>query len=580
MNAPAPQPRWPRPPRLDASLLVLLLALLAVNGAAVWGIVAARQSARAVALEDLRLRTAGQARALEAALATLRGDFIFLVQAPPLGKGLAGIESPDPTTRRWTQRDVEGALLLFLGTHPAVERILVRDPADEPQIGAGRRKGAPVLLRREQLAAPISQAAVTAGPTAVTAGEAAEPAGTRFTATWRLGGTVADQGRLEARIDARRLLAGAAPGFSGRLRLRPAAAAGHGGVATPVVDRHWTPPIAWTLQTDVGLAGAGSAGLAQSFEALAGRYRRTVGLNLAVIALSLLLGLLAFRQVRRAARLQAENEQQARVRELERQVQHSERLASVGRLAAGLAHEINNPLEGMANYLTLLEEDLRAGRPRDALALAGRVREGLERAASVTRKVLAFARPAPAPLEADLQAVEAGDAPGGPGEPRVDLGEVLGGAVEFVRTNPAFRPIELSLAAAGPLPVAGNPTTLGQLFLNLLLNACQAQPQGGRVEVTSRVEGTRVVVAVADRGPGIPAEVAGRLFEPFVSTRGSTGLGLAVCHGIARDHGGSIRAANRPGGGAVFEVELPLAATAAGTVIAGGETNAAEAGRR
>ena len=545
------QSRWPRSPRLDASLLLLLLVLLAVNGAAVWGIFSARQGARAVALEDLRLRTAGQARALEAALATLRGDFIFLVQAPPLGNGLAGIDSPDPTTRRWSRRDVEGAVLLFLGTHPAVERILVRDPAGEPEIGAGRRQGAPVLLRREQLAAPPAPAA------------AAAAAAGRVIATWPLGGTFADQGRIEAEIDAQRLLAGAAPGFAGRLRLSAPAsgAAGRGEarrgvVAARVSDPHWTPPVAWTL-----VAGDGPAGLAQSFEALAGRYRRTVALNLAVVALSLLLGLLAFRQVGRVARLEAENAHQARVRDLERQVQHSERLASVGRLAAGLAHEINNPLEGMANYLTLLEEDLRAGRLRDALTLAGRVREGLDRAASVTRKVLAFARPAPAPLDAGI--------PEAPGEPRVDLGEVLGGAVDFVRANPAFRPIELSLAATGPLPVAGNPTTLGQLFLNLLLNACQAQPGGGRVEVTSRVEGGRVVVAVADRGPGIPAEVAGRLFEPFISTRGSTGLGLAVCHGIARDHGGLIRAANRPGGGALFEVELPLAAVAVEAVEAG-----------
>ena len=131
-----------------------------------------------------------------------------------------------------------------------------------------------------------------------------------------------------------------------------------------------------------------------------------------------------------------------------------------------------------------------------------------------------------------------------------------------MRSNPAFRPVELSLAAPGPahLAVAGNATTLGQLFLNLLMNACQAQPEGGRVEVSSQVKEGRVVVAVEDRGPGISPEVAGRLFEPFVSTRGSTGLGLAVCHGIVREHGGEIRASNRPGGGARFEVELPLAA--------------------
>jgi signal transduction histidine kinase len=522
--------RWPQLPGANASLL-LLVFLLAINGAAVWGILAARHSARVAAADDLRLRTTAQARAFEAALATLRGDFIFLTQTPPLGNGLAGLDSPDPTTRRWSRRDVEGALLLFLETHTAVDRIVVRSPSGQPAIAAGRRQGAAVLLRPDALPA-----------------RAGEIEGARFAATWKLGGTFADQGELEALLDPRRLLAGAAPDFVGRLLLHPRAGGNKDErgerIGAAVADEHWTPPVGWTLVAD-----ADPAVLDRSFEALAGRYRRTVALNLAVIALTLLLGLLAFRQVRHAARLQAENEQQARVRELERQVQHSERLASVGRLAAGMAHEINNPLEGMANYLTLLEEDLRAGRSREALDLVGRVREGLTRAASVTRKVLAFARPAPAWSEA-----------GAAGEPRVDLKEVLGGAVEFVRANPSFRPVELSLAADGPLPVAGNPTTLGQLFLNLLLNACQAQPAGGRVEVSSRVEGGRVVVAVADRGPGIPPEVAGRLFEPFVSTRGSTGLGLAVCHGIATEHGGSIRAGNRPGGGATFEVELPLAA--------------------
>src|SRR5215208_3571831 len=138
--------RWPHPSGLNASL-VLLLALLAVNGAAVWGILAARQGARAAALEDLRLHTTAQARAFEAALATLRGDFIFLTQAPPLGNGLAGLDSPDPTTRRWSRRDIEGALLLFLETHSAVDRIVVRNPAGEREIATGRRQGAPVLLK-------------------------------------------------------------------------------------------------------------------------------------------------------------------------------------------------------------------------------------------------------------------------------------------------------------------------------------------------------------------------------------------------------------------------------------------------
>jgi signal transduction histidine kinase len=252
--------------------------------------------------------------------------------------------------------------------------------------------------------------------------------------------------------------------------------------------------------------------------------------------------LFAFRQVRRSARLEAAAEQQARVRELERQLFHSERLASVGRLAAGLAHEINNPLEGMTNYLSMLREDLEAGRAEDARELVPPLSEGLGRVAGILRQVLAFADPGRTPKS------------------RLDLARVVGRTAEFVRANPAYRGVRIGVALpAEPLPVVGNEVTLGQLVLNLLVNACQAQPDHGEVEVTARRAGDRAEVTVADRGRGLPPEVRERLFEPFVSTRGSTGLGLAVCHGIAEDHRGRLAAEDRPGGGTVFRFELPLA---------------------
>lgn len=502
--------------------LLLLLALLGLNGAAVAGLWAARHSAQEAALDDLRLQTLAQARALEVTLAALRGDLIFLTQAPPLGHGLIGFDSPDPTVRRWSRRDVEGAVLLFLETHAALDRLVVSDSAGRPQVVAGRREGAPILLRTEALA------------------NAAAPSS--FEARWRLGGTLADQGRLDIGLEPQRLLADAAPDFRGELRLEPNPATTSGVVRAEVVDDQWQPPVRWTLVVPLSRAV-----LPPSFETLVGRYRRTVVLNLAVIALSLPLGALAFRQIRRTARLQAENEHQARLRALEHQVRHSERLASLGRLAAGLAHEINNPLAGMSNYLTLLEEDLRAGRAEGALELTDRVREGLDRVAKVTRGMLAFARPAAA----------------GSAEERVDipvnLQTVLDDAFELLRADPACRLIELErTSAAEALVVAGDPTTLGQLFFNLLLNACQAQPTGGRVEVELGVAGESAVVTVADRGTGLAPEVVERMFEPFVSTRGSAGLGLAVCYGIVGEHGGRLRAANRPGGGAAFTVELAL----------------------
>ena len=187
------------------------------------------------------------------------------------------------------------------------------------------------------------------------------------------------------------MLRAAAPGLEGRLSLVPddgsAAPEPEEGSAfaarVAVHDDGWEPPLAATL-----VRRESGSRLVRSVEALAARYRTTVALNVAVVALTLALGWLAFRQVRRAERLAAERRHQLHLRELERQLLHSERLASVGRLAAGMAHEINNPLEGMANYLALLDDELAARVTRPARGLVRRVREGLDRAAGILRRVL------------------------------------------------------------------------------------------------------------------------------------------------------------------------------------------------
>ncbi len=513
---------------------LLLAVLVTVNAVAVWGILAARESAWRAAREDLELQTTAHARALEAVLATLRGDFIFLSQSPALLNYLTALQSDNPTNRRWARLEVDGTLFLFLQEHPQVERVVLRDARGEALAVVGRRGGQAVLLPR------------------ATFTERVTGSGQRLLAgRWPLGPPGSPEeapGVLEAWISPDALLATTAPGLGERLRLdtsRAAAAAaprsGELAVRVPVREPRWTPPVTWAL-----VRRERGSELVRSVESLAGRYRTTVLLNVAVMSLTLVLGFLAFRQVRRAARLEAENEQQARVRELERQLMHSERLASVGRLAAGMAHEINNPLEGMSNYLSLLEHDLHDGRTAEAPALVKRVREGLARAAGIVRQVLAFSDP--------------GRAPKAP----LDLAPLLAETVEFVRANPAFRGVAVRLAAPGPVLVRGNRITLGQLFLNLLLNACQSQAGGGEIEVRAeRIDERIVAVTVADRGPGLAPEALAHLFEPFFSTRGSTGLGLAVCHGIAADHGGTIEARNRAEGGAEFEVRLPAAGGAA-----------------
>ncbi len=156
------------------------------------------------------------------------------------------------------------------------------------------------------------------------------------------------------------------------------------------------------------------------------------------------------------------------------------------------------------------------------------------------RQVLAHADPATAPRTP------------------VDLNPVLAQAVEFMRTRREFAGIALRTELApGPLLALGSPIMLGQVASNLVINACEAQPQGGEVSVRSARLPGQVVIEVADRGPGVAAPERERIFEPFYSTKDSTGLGLSVCHSIVREHGGSLEALPRSGGGAVFRVTLP-----------------------
>lgn len=533
MTAAPPTPDSPRSTGLKVGL-VLLVVLLAVNGIAVWSVFSARRSATVLAREDLQLQTRVHARSLEALLANLRADLLFLSQAPPLirhaDSASDALDATDPMARRWLRLDAEGTLLLFLQANPAVTRIEVRDPeAQRALLIAGRRGGAPLMLPSDSL------------PSAL---------GRLVRGSWPVG---ASGLRLNAWVEPAELMSVVAPGLEDRLQLRdrpPDADDDSLRVAAHVRDDQWATPVAWYLVREE----RGSQVL-RSFERLSSRYRTTLLVNAGVVLLTLVLAGVAFRQVTRAARLEAENRQQAQVRELERRLMHSERLAGVGRLAAGMAHEINNPLEGMSNYLRLLEDDLEAGDLDAAVATAPKLREGLERSAGVVRQVLAFSDPGKAP------------------KAKLDLRRPVDDAFEFVAKNPDFSAVEFRRVLPDePVFALGNATVLGQLFLNLVLNAAEVQLDGGGVEVvvvtetetTSDTEPDtgRAVVTVSDDGPGFDDDALEHLFEPFYSGRGSSGLGLSVCHGIVRDHGGTITAANRPSGrGAVVRVELPRAPT-------------------
>ncbi len=535
---------WPARLRWLTGLSVA--AVVAVNVAGIWEIALARRNAVEEAARELTFETSARARSLESLLSSTRADLAFLTGSPPFVGLETALGSKNPREVRWRRLGAEGALLLFLRAHQELSHVLVRSVDGRPLVRAGRRGGVPVVW------SPTLPASSRAP------GETADPAAPRRITTLFAfeagpGGSV-DAVGLEAELDASILLA------HGRSLADPSRSCslldGGGAALAAEPDRKAArPPPAWlaaeaTVRADgwsapspwVLTCARPSGPAVALLEPLASRYRMTLGLNLGVMALALLLASFAIHQARRRERLEAVAREEARVRELERQLFHAERLSTVGRLAAGIAHEINNPLEGMSNYLSLTKEDLARGDAAAALKRLEGVQTGLDRAAAVVRQVLAHADPAAAP------------------KTTLDLNAVLLRSLEFVRSRPEFGGIEFGVDLAdGPPSMQGNQVMLGQVFLNLLLNACEAQPRGGEVRVRTRREGGDIVVEIADRGPGVAAGAAARIFEPFYSTKDSTGLGLSICYAIVRQHGGDLGVEDNPGGGARFRIRFPSA---------------------
>ncbi len=222
------------------------------------------------------------------------------------------------------------------------------------------------------------------------------------------------------------------------------------------------------------------------------------------------------------------------------------RLASLGRLAAGIGHEINNPLSNILSLVRLAERGLERGQdPRADLAA---IREEALRASRIVQGVLDFARQAP-PRRAPFAA-----------RPWIEE------TVRLVAAQARKRGVRIEAEPLAEATVHGDRGQLQQALLNLLLNAVQASPAGATVTVTAARERDRdgrtwLAVRVRDRGPGLPPEAEGRLFEPFFTTKPvgeGTGLGLAIAHGIVARHAGSLAVENHPGGGAEARLVLPL----------------------
>lgn len=227
------------------------------------------------------------------------------------------------------------------------------------------------------------------------------------------------------------------------------------------------------------------------------------------------------------------------VKGLQAEVRRSERLAALGRLVAGMAHEIRNPLNSISGYSQHLKGKFGSD-TSEGKALEVIVKE-VDRLNRVITELLDFSRPREPELEP------------------LDLSDIVRSTLELVARETASQ----GVTVVEELPdtrvmVMGHADTLKQLLLNLSLNALQAMPDGGVLNIQAGVYGTRPFLRVSDTGPGIPEETQESIFEPFYTTRESgTGLGLAIVHRIVLDHGAEIRVESSPGAGATFIVRFP-----------------------
>ncbi len=229
----------------------------------------------------------------------------------------------------------------------------------------------------------------------------------------------------------------------------------------------------------------------------------------------------------------------------------TDRMAAVGNLAAGAAHEINNPLAFISAHLELIEQELGEPLPGELATMLVETKVGVDRIRNIVRGLVAFSS-----TDEDQR------------KP-LDLERVLELAV-LMASNQIRHRANL-VRAYGPLPsVMANQATLGQVFLNLLVNACEAIPEGDTehhtITISTRTDDAGwAIIEIADTGRGIAREIQGRLFDPFFTTKPigkGTGLGLSMSHGIVRSLGGELGFTSEPGDGAVFRVAIPPAVAA------------------
>jgi PAS domain S-box-containing protein len=232
--------------------------------------------------------------------------------------------------------------------------------------------------------------------------------------------------------------------------------------------------------------------------------------------------------------------------QLEEQLRISEKMASLGLLAAGVAHEVNTPLTGISSYTQMLLEQADPQDPRTAVL--EKIEKQTFRAARIVNGLLHLSRS------------NAGDASE---RTRVDLNAVIGDVLSLLEHQFQKGSVKIRRElAAGEVPVVGFEFKLQQVFLNLFLNARDAMPSGGWLTISSHVEGEEAVAEVSDTGGGIPPEHLDRIYDPFFTTKPighGTGLGLSITYGIVREHDASIQCQSAPDQGTRFTLRFRLA---------------------
>jgi two-component system NtrC family sensor kinase len=249
----------------------------------------------------------------------------------------------------------------------------------------------------------------------------------------------------------------------------------------------------------------------------------------------------------REALVRAEQELRGRA---EAQVARAEKLASLGRISASIAHEINNPLTGILTFAKLLIRDLETRPLDDALKEQGLrqlrlVERETERCTAIVRSLLEFARQRPLHLKP------------------VSASAVVEEALSLVGHQLELKGLALERALQVVPEVQGDAGQLRQAVVNLVLNACDATPSGGRIRLATRADDGGALIEVSDTGAGIAPEDQSRIFDPFFSTKEKgTGLGLSVVYGIVEHHGGRIEVESEPSRGTTFRIRLPAAPSA------------------